>query len=311
MSDTWYVPLRDISPDPNNPRKAFAPEDLYNLSQSIKTYGLVQPIVLREAVPEDQVQTKYVIVAGERRWRACQSIHWEEAPCVLLAEVSVGKKNTRASLAERHEIPVHATVELALVENVQRTNLTPIEEARAFATSLQKDTSLSAPTLAQRLGLTAEYVRIRLRLLELPAGTQGLIDNGRLPLQHANILHALVGNVTEARIDAAATDAARKRIPAKNLERIVRAMLDKEPRKKFTREEPAPAKPAAPAPTPTEADWTNMRMPALSSTFQVRELLTAADEPVLCFATKDKKLYAEIKRCIGMMTSGTQGDWDV
>lgn len=252
MSDTWYVRADNISPDPHNPRKTFHPEDLNNLAQSIKTYGLVQPIVLREAVDDDRkegVTTKYILVAGERRWRACTMLRWEEIPAVMLAEVSVGKKNTKASLAARREIPVQATAELALVENIQRQNLTPIEEARAFDTMLKTEANLSAPSLAQRLGLTAEYIRLRLRLLELPEDTQSLIGNNKLPMQHANILHALVGTAPEAKINAAATDAARKRMPAKALERVVRGMLDKSPRKKYTREEehaPAPAKASSP-----------------------------------------------------------------
>jgi ParB family chromosome partitioning protein len=248
MSETWYVRVDNISPDPHNPRKSFNTEDLHNLAQSIKTYGLVQPLVLREAVSEDEVDTKYVLVAGERRWRACGMLKLEEIPCTLLAEVSVGKKNTKASLAARREIPVSATAELALVENIQRQNLTPIEEARAFDTMLRTETSLNAATLAQRIGLTAEYIRLRLRLLELPEDTQNLIGSNKLPLQHANILHALVGNAPEPKINAAALDAARKRLPAKTLERVVRGMLDKSPRKKYTREEEEAAPQAAPAP---------------------------------------------------------------
>lgn len=258
MSETWYVRVDQITPDPHNPRKTFHAEDLHNLAQSIKTYGLVQPLVIREAVPEDGVTNPYILVAGERRWRACAMLNWEEVPCTLLAEVSVGKKNTRASLADRREIPVQATAELALVENIQRQNLTPIEEARAFESMLHTDRNLNAATLAHRIGLTAEYIRLRLRLLELPEATQNLIGSNKLPLQHANILHALVGNAEEGRIDAAALDAARKRLPAKTLERIVRGMLDRAPRKKYTREEEAPApRPAPtpkPAPTPSAAE---------------------------------------------------------
>lgn len=281
MSETWYVPVADISPDPHNPRKSFNSEDLYNLAQSIKTYGLVQPIVLREAVDEDRkegVATKYILVAGERRWRACSMINWEEIPAVMLAEVAVGRKNTKASLAARREIPVQATAELALVENIQRQNLTPIEEARAFDTMLKTETNLSAASLAQRLGLTAEYIRLRLRLLELPEDTQGLIGNNKLPLQHANILHALVGNAPDAKINAAATDAARKRLPAKTLERVVRGMLDKSPRKKYTREEDA----AAPAPAPAHAPQAE----AVRSQMFAADLPVAAPAPAAAAAPK-------------------------
>lgn len=282
MSDTWYVRVDNISPDPHNPRKSFHQEDLYNLAQSIKTYGLVQPLVLREAVDEDGVTTKYVLVAGERRWRACTMLQLEEVPCTLLAEVSVGKKNTKASLAARREIPVHATAELALVENLQRQNLTPIEEARAFETMLRTETSLNAATLAQRIGLTAEYIRLRLRLLELPEETQNLIGNNKLPLQHANILHALVGNSPDKQINAVSLDAARKRLPAKTLERIVRSMLDRAPRKKYTREEEAPAPKLSAAPAP--------QVEAVRSQMFADDLQLAAPAPAAAAAPKQGEL---------------------
>ena len=284
MSETWYVRVDNISPDPHNPRKSFNAEDLHNLAQSIKTYGLVQPLVLREAVNEDGVTTQYVLVAGERRWRACAMLKLEEVPCTLLAEVSVGKKNTKASLASRREIPIQATAELALVENIQRQNLTPIEEARAFDTMLRTETTLNAATLAQRIGLTAEYIRFRLRLLELPEDTQNLIGNNKLPLQHANILHALVGNSTEPKINAAALDAARKRLPAKTLERIVRGMLDKSPRKKYTREEEEPT----PAPKPVSAPAP--RAEAIRSQMFADDLHVAAPAPAAAAAPRNDEL---------------------
>jgi ParB-like chromosome segregation protein Spo0J len=188
----------------------------------------------------------------------------------------VGKKNTKASLAARREIPVSATAELALVENIQRQNLTPIEEARAFDTMLRTETSLNAATLAQRIGLTAEYIRLRLRLLELPEDTQNLIGSNKLPLQHANILHALVGNAPEPKINAAALDAARKRLPAKTLERVVRGMLDKSPRKKYTREEEEAAPQAAPAP----------RAEAIRSQMFAGDLNVAAPAPAAAAAPR-------------------------
>jgi ParB family chromosome partitioning protein len=326
MRDTWYVAIKDITPDPHNPRKAFTVEELLSLSQSIKTYGLVQPIVLREAVPEDKVDTKYVIVAGERRWRACSNLNWEEVPCTMLSEVAVGKKNSKPSLADRHEIPVHATTELALVENIQRQNLTPIEEAHAFAGMLERDNSLNANGLAQRLGLTSEYIRIRLRLRELPAATMDLINAGKLPLQHANILHALVGHVAEAKIDGAAQDAARKRMPAKNLERIVRGMLDLAPRKKFTREESAKQPAAAPAPAAAEAAhapagmgnedrWKYIVLPPVTSTYRMQSTTTVTNDKGFCFATNNEALYARVlatvERLLADVPNEGGEDWDV
>ena len=323
MSEPWYVRVDDISPDPHNPRKSFNSEDLADLAQSIKTYGLVQPLVLREAVPEDKASTKYVLVAGERRWRACVMLKWEEVTCTLLAEVTVGKKNTKASLAARREIPVQATAELALVENIQRQNLTPIEEARAFDRMLRTETTLNAATLSQRLGLTAEYIRLRLRLLELPEETQNLIGASKLPMQHANILHALVGNVPENRIDAVALDAARKRLPAKALERIVRGMLDREPRKKHTREDISEAagksstRAAAVSAPSAMPSWQGMAkgLPALGHA--PHQLVSARTQDNLggfVFAARDPELVMRAWELVSELVSPdtTEGDsWDV
>lgn len=329
MSETWYVRVDNISPDPHNPRKSFNQDDLADLAQSIKTYGLVQPLVLREAVAEDGVATKYVLVAGERRWRACSALQWEEVPCTLLAEVSVGKKNTKASLAARREIPVHATAELALVENIQRQNLTPIEEARAFDRMMRVEASLNAATMAQRLGLTAEYVRLRLRLLELPEETQNLIGSGKLPLQHATILHALVGQFPDAQINAAATDAARKRIPAKALERVVRSMLDRTPRKKHTREEATGAAPhaqaqgaataaaAAAQATGVVRSWQSMSndLPALGhASHRLVSAHTQDHMGGFVFAARDPELVLRAWELVSELVSPgeTEGDnWDV
>ena len=327
MRETWYVPLKDITPDPHNPRKAFTAEELLSLSQSIKTYGLVQPIVLRESVPDDKVDTQYVIVAGERRWRACSNLNWEEVPCTMLSEVAVGKKNSKPSLADRHEIPVHATTELALVENIQRQNLTPIEEAHAFAGMLERDSSLNANSLAQRLGLTSEYIRIRLRLRELPQGTMDLIGAGKLPLQHANILHALVGNVSDAKIDGVAQDASRKRMPAKNLERIVRGMLDLAPRKKFTREDgdkkelikPVQVGDGAPLAASVavsgEDRWKYIVLPPVTSTYRMQSTTTVTNDKGFCFATNNEALYARVlatvERLLADVPNEGGEDWDV
>jgi ParB family chromosome partitioning protein len=327
MRETWYVSIKDITPDPHNPRKAFTAEELLSLSQSIKTYGLVQPIVLREAVPEDKVETKYVIVAGERRWRACSNLNWEEIPCTMLSEVAVGKKNSKPSLADRNEIPVHATAELALVENIQRQNLTPIEEAHAFAGMLERDSSLNANGLAQRLGLTSEYIRIRLRLRELPAATMDLINAGKLPLQHANILHALVGHAAEAKIDAVAQDASRKRMPAKSLERIVRGMLDKAPRKKFTREDDAHETPSrlvgtvetapltVPSPANGEDRWKYIVLPPVTGTYRMQPTTTVTSDKGFCFATSNEALYARVLATVVRMLDDVPNEggeeWDV
>jgi hypothetical protein len=245
----------------------------------------------------------------------------------MLSEVSVGKKNSKPSLADRHEIPVHATTELALVENIQRQNLTPIEEAHAFAGMLERDSSLNANSLAQRLGLTSEYIRIRLRLRELPQGTMDLIGAGKLPLQHANILHALVGNVSDAKIDGVAQDASRKRMPAKNLERIVRGMLDLAPRKKFTREDgdkkelikPVQVGDGAPLAASVavsgEDRWKYIVLPPVTSTYRMQSTTTVTNDKGFCFATNNEALYARVlatvERLLADVPNEGGEDWDV
>lgn len=254
LSDTWYVSRTDISPDPHNPRTSFDAAKLRELAESIITYGLIQPIVIRPTTKEDTasgVETPYVIVAGERRWQACDLAHIQELPCVLLPEVTVGEKRTTASTAERSSLPVDLVSELALVENIQRADLTPVEEARAFKRILDNDSSVNQTLLAKRLGLSLDYVRKRLALLALPDEVLDHVHAERIGLSAAMCLHALVGKVSPTAISQLAHVAATKRWPLAKIEKAVGVQLGQAPRARYAGNDAAP--PAAPVPEQGQA----------------------------------------------------------
>ncbi|MFN8109016.1 MAG: ParB/RepB/Spo0J family partition protein [Thermoleophilia bacterium] len=154
------VAVERIHPNPNQPRRRIEPAALEGLAESIRQHGLVQPVVVR---PDGD---GYELIAGERRWRAAQRAGLRRLP-VLLREAD-----------ERDRL------ELALVENLVREDLSPIEVARACAV-LTEDFGQSHQAVAQRLGRARPTVSNLLRLLELPDDVQGMVDDGRLSEGHA------------------------------------------------------------------------------------------------------------------------------
>lgn len=161
-----HVPIEHIRPNPRNPRKAFAEEELQELAQSIRDKGLLQPLVVR---PSDD--GAYEIVAGERRWRAAQLAAQHELP-VLVRELSDAE-----------------TLEIALIENIQRENLNPLEEARAF-NELMEHFSYTQQQLADAVGKSRSHIANTLRLLTLPASVRTYIEEGKLTAGHARTLVA-------------------------------------------------------------------------------------------------------------------------
>ena len=170
------VPLGDIVPNPNQPRKAFAEKALEELAASIAAQGLLQPILVRpvgEAMPG-----KYEIVAGERRWRACNKVGLKEIPVVI--------KTMNAQ----------ETLLAALVENLQREDLNPIEEALGIQL-LKDEFSLSQEDLAHKLGKSRSAIANCLRLLSLPELIQEDLAQGRLSAGHARALLGLADQATQ------------------------------------------------------------------------------------------------------------------
>ncbi len=158
-----------IEPNPEQPRARFTEKELEELSQSIKANGVVQPIVVRRR------DGRYQIVAGERRWKAAQIAGLRKIPAIV------------------KDIPEEKLLELALVENIQRQELNPMEEARAYKKLLEKF-GLTQEMLAERIGKDRTVIATHLRLLKLPAGIQELIEEGKITVGHAKAILAIDEN---------------------------------------------------------------------------------------------------------------------
>ncbi|SHG72461.1 chromosome partitioning protein, ParB family [Ornithinibacillus halophilus] len=158
------VPVKNIEPNRYQPRSIFNEEKITELAQTINTHGMIQPIVLRQIDDE-----KYEIIAGERRWRAVQSLGWETVSAII------------------REMTDTQTASVALIENLQREELTVIEEAVAYAKLLEMH-SLTQEALAQRLGKNQSTIANKLRLLKLPEPIQQALLAKKITERHARAL---------------------------------------------------------------------------------------------------------------------------
>ncbi|KRL13954.1 nucleoid occlusion protein [Schleiferilactobacillus perolens] len=161
------VPVDAIVPNRFQPRKTFNESRIAELAGTIKDHGLLQPIVLREYEPHH-----YEIIAGERRFRAVKQLQWQEVPAI------VQKMNDEE------------TASMALVENLQREQLSPIEQAQAYA-ALMKLNDLTQECLAQQLGKSQSFVANKLRLLKLSEAAQEAIMDSEITERHGRALLAL------------------------------------------------------------------------------------------------------------------------
>ena len=166
-SPSNLLPLHKIEPNPNQPRKVFDEEALEDLAESIREHGLIQPIAVR---PEENGY--YRIIAGERRWRAARMAGLAEVPVLIL------------------NADDKAVMELAMIENLQRKDLNPIEEARGYQT-LMDEYGLTQEEAAERVGKSRPAVANALRLLLLPRELQDMLVSGELSAGHARALLAL------------------------------------------------------------------------------------------------------------------------
>ncbi|WP_210367617.1 nucleoid occlusion protein [Bacillus sp. REN3] len=158
------IPIDQIIPNRYQPRTIFDDEKIEELARTIHIHGVIQPIVVREFE-----QDKYEIIAGERRWRAMKKLEWEEVPAII--------KNLSDS----------ETASVALIENLQREELSPIEEAMAYGKLLEIH-DLTQEALAQRLGKGQSTVANKLRLLKLPQEVQEALLNKEISERHARAL---------------------------------------------------------------------------------------------------------------------------
>jgi ParB family chromosome partitioning protein len=159
------LPIAFIVPNPRNPRRSFADADLADLAQSIREHGIVQPVVVRPGREKDQ----YEIIAGERRWRAAQRAGLTDIPVIV------------------RDVTDRTALELAIIENVQRADLNPIEEAAGYQQLIDEHEYTQAD-LAQVIGKSRSHVANTLRLLKLPPVIRDMLVDGTLSAGHARTL---------------------------------------------------------------------------------------------------------------------------
>jgi ParB family transcriptional regulator, chromosome partitioning protein len=204
------IALSELEPNPYQPRLTIDPERLAELAASIRASGIVQPILVRRR------GERYQIIAGERRWRAAEAAGLASVP------VSV------------REVKDEQLLELALVENVQRQELTPLEEAQAFQ-RLQGELGLSQEEIARRVGRDRTTVANTVRLLKLPRELRELLTQGRLDAGHARALLALERAEDQL---ALGREAARKGLSVREVERRVALLRAPRGGQRAARKEP-------------------------------------------------------------------------
>jgi len=190
------VPIESLQRGQYQPRTRMNKEALEELAQSIKARGIVQPIVAREPAGGG-----YEIIAGERRWRAAQIAGLETVPVVL------------------REIPDEAALAISLIENIQRENLNPIEEATGFKRLLE-EFGLTHDRVAQGVGRSRSAVTNILRLLSLGSVARNLLEEGKLEMGHARALLTLDGNDQ----DTAAKAVVSRRLSVRQAEELVKQL---------------------------------------------------------------------------------------
>lgn len=199
----FICPIEDIAPSRDNPRQRFDDQRLNELADSIRVQGLVQPLVVRQRTADEEKGTsdaRYILIAGERRWRAAQRAGLKDIPVVV------------------KEVSAASAFELALVENLQREDLNPIEEAEAYR-RLSDEFGYSQEQLAQRVGRERSTIANSLRLLKLSGKARELVTAGQLSMGHAR---ALLGLATAAEIDTAAEHVLAKQLSVRQTEGLVR-----------------------------------------------------------------------------------------
>ena len=197
------VRISEVEPNAAQPRKAFDPAELETLAESLNQYGMIQPITVR------MVDGMYQIITGERRWRAARMAGLSEVPVIVIT--ADDKK----------------AAELALVENIQRSDLNPIEEAMGFA-ALIEEYGLTQEEAAKRIGKSRSAVTNSLRLLNLPESVRKMIENGDLSTGHAKVL---LGMPNSEMIERAALQITTRDLSVRETEKLVQMMLDAENKK--------------------------------------------------------------------------------
>lgn len=211
--DIITIDLKNIYPNQNQPRRVFDEEKIKILSESIKNYGVLQPIVLK---PDDK--GKYMIIAGERRYRASKLARKSDIPAVI------------------KDIPMKDIMEIALIENLQREELNPIEEALAYR-SLIKNYEVTQEEISEAVGKSRPHITNTLRLLNLPQKIMDMIDQGQITAGHGkallrvndeNLQLELANKVIAEELSVRATEALAKKICEDNIKEVPKKSKEKD-----------------------------------------------------------------------------------
>jgi ParB family transcriptional regulator, chromosome partitioning protein len=192
------VTLDQVVPSPLQPRTEFQPEQLTELVASIREHGIIQPLIVR------QVNGKLELIAGERRFRASRELGLNEVPVIV------------------REASDRDVLEMALIENLQRENLNPIEEATAYS-RLSKDFQMRQEDIAQRVGKNRATVANAMRLLDLPRSVQSMLAQSQISTGHAKVLLSL--KKTEEQ-ESAAAEVVRKGLTVRATEKLVTNLIN-------------------------------------------------------------------------------------
>ena len=211
--DIITIDLKNIYPNQDQPRRVFDEEKIKILSESIENYGVLQPIVLK---PDDK--GKYMIIAGERRYRASKLARKSDIPAVI------------------KDIPMKDIMEIALIENLQREELNPIEEALAYR-SLIKNYEVTQEEISEAVGKSRPHITNTLRLLNLPQKIMDMIDQGQITAGHGkallrvndeNLQLELANKVIAEELSVRATEALAKKICEDNIKEVPKKSKEKD-----------------------------------------------------------------------------------
>ena len=200
------IDISNIYPNKKQPRKNFEEKEIKELSESIKNQGLIQPIVVR------QISTNsYEIIAGERRWRACQIAGLHSINCVVMS------------------VKEESVYELALIENIQRENLNIVEEAKAYE-RLIKLNGIKNEELAKKIGKSSSHISNLIRILELDEEVHQMIVDGKISMGHARALIGVPNAIEKAK------EIFEKKLSVRDVEKSTSQF--KQTRKKQTQKDP-------------------------------------------------------------------------
>lgn len=204
------IAVDECRPNPYQPRKVFDADSIEELKQSIIEYGIIQPLIVRESIKG------FEIVVGERRYRAAKEAGLETVPAIV------------------KDLTDERMMELALLENLQREDLTPIEEAHAYD-NLLNELKLTQEQLSHRLGKSRSHIANMVRLLSLPEKVVAYINNGQLSMGHGR---ALVGIKDKEVLQDVVNEIINKQLNVRQVEQLIKQLSQKDKKRATKREKP-------------------------------------------------------------------------